>query len=156
MSTPEKDELDDRILRQFIKILDGSDPQGKIGVLGGSKPRSDGGPTNAEIGLKHEFGKEGMPTRSWLRVPLMDHLEEYLDRAGFNPEAVLKQVLADRSLRPLLEKIMVVCKRVVLDGFASCGFGKWPPSDMTHKKNHQTLVETGQLRNSVETEIKGG
>jgi hypothetical protein len=45
-------------------------------------------------------------------------------------------------------------EKIIQDGFTSCGFGKWKPSDMTHKKVAMTLVETQQLMESISSEVK--
>jgi phage gpG-like protein len=66
---------------------------------------------------------------------------------------VLNDVLKSGTFTPWLKKVAVLAEGIVADAFASGGFGKWPPSDMTHKKNHQTLVETQQLRNSITSEV---
>ena len=54
-------------------------PVVKVGILGKSKQRK-GVSTNYEIGLKHEFGKDGMPVRSFLRMPLNMYLNKYFGK----------------------------------------------------------------------------
>lgn len=156
------DDYDDTQLEKLIRLLDSAKiPKGRIGVLGGGsvragKPGEKVAHTNAEIGAKHEFGLDGMPVRSWLRVPLIDNWEKYLKDAGaFKVEAIRKVIKAG-TFRPWMEKVVIVGERVVADGFDSGGFGKWPPSDMRFKTNAQTLVETHQLRDSVASEVTGG
>ena len=152
------EDYNDDNLEKLIKALKPQTlPVGKIGVLGKKNQRSgEGESTNAEIGAKHELGLDGMPKRSWLRVPLIDNLEKYLKEAGaFSPQ-VVKQIIKLGSFKPFMEKAMIVCERIVADGFNSGGFGKWKPSDMTKKKVHLTLVETQQLRNSVTSEVQNG
>lgn len=125
----------------------------RVGILG-AKPREDGGPTNAQVGAAHEFGTTKLPVRSFLRVPLAEHLGEYLEAAGaVSPEA-FAQIIAAGSFVPWAKKVGIVAENVVADAFDTGGFGKWPPSDMTHKKVARTLVETAQLRNSITSEVK--
>lgn len=151
------DHYDDRGLAQLERALSGPRlPCGRLGVIGQKVYRKDAGPTNAEIGAKHELGLDGMPMRSWLRIPIIDELQKYLEKAGAFTKQSVKRVIKEGSIKPWLERVMITAERVVADGFGSGGFGKWKPSDMTHKKNHQTLVETQQLRNSVTSEVKGG
>lgn len=136
---------------------------GRIGVLGdknartpsqGSKNSGDV-PTNADIGFKHEYGI-GVTKRSWLRVPLAENLDKFLEANGGFNEDVMKRVIANKNIKPWMKLVMATAEEVVLTGFDTGGFGKWRPSNMAYKKNHQTLVETGQLRDAVSTEIQGG
>lgn len=144
-------------IEKLLKALkDQSPPTARVGVLGDSTNRDDGGPTNATIGTFHEFGTSEHPVRSFLRVPISEHLESEMQKSGaFTPEA-LKEVLRTGSLLPYVTKMAVVAEGIVLEAFDSGGYGKWPPSDMASKKNHQTLVETQQLRNSITSEVTAG
>lgn len=148
-------EFKDMGLKAFIRAFRGEVPQARVGILGENNHRKEEGPTNAEIGLKHEFGMDGLPVRSFLRVPLAEHLAKALDKAGGFDEETLRRVIATASARPLVEKIAIVAEGVVLEAFATTGYGKWKPSDMRFKKVHQTLVETQQLRNSITSEVVG-
>lgn len=139
-------------LDQLIKSLKGKMPVARVGVLG--KDSRGGKGSNAAIGMKHEFGLDGMPMRSFLRVPILDNLEKYLDKAGALDKDVLAAVVRTGTIIPWLQKIAVIGQTIVLDAFATTGFGKWKPSNMRYKKNHQTLVETQQLRNSIEWDVK--
>lgn len=151
----EKDQFDDRGLTQLLKAFKTSNlPEGKLGILGDGNARSGGESTNAEIGAKHELGLEGLPMRSFLRVPIIDLLESRLKESGAFKEQAMKRVLKEGSLKPWMEKVMIISESIVSDGFSSGGFGKWKPSNMTNKTNHQTLVETQQLRNSITSEVK--
>lgn len=145
-------ELDTKKLDQLIKAFKVI-PEGKIGVLGSKNGRKDDG-SNATIGAKHEFGQDGMPQRSFLRMPLTENLGEYLENSGTFNEEVLKQVIKEGSIVKWVKEIMIVCEHVVADAFETSGFGKWKLSNMKYKKNHQTLVETQQLRNSITSEVK--
>lgn len=150
-------ELNTAKLDKLMALLStGKVPTARVGILGAKNHRSKGeskSPTNAEIGAKHEFGLDGMPMRSFLRMPLTEFLGKYLEKAGAFTEAVLKDVMATASLTPWIKKIGIVGEQVVADAFQTGGFGKWKPSDMSRKRNHQTLVETQQLRNSITSEV---
>lgn len=161
---------DDALEKLMASLSDDKAPVGRIGVLGGHTIRTMSdvaafkklaglGPestTNAEIGAKHELGLDGMPERSWLRIPIIDNMQTYLNDAGAFTTKTAKKVIKSGSMRPWLESAMLVAENIVSDGFNSGGFGKWKPSNMTHKTNHQTLVETHQLRDSVTSEVKDG
>ena len=142
-------------LKTPIDLLKKDSPKARVGVLGEAKNRDDAdGPTNVQIGQKHEFGTDELPQRSFLRVPVTEKMQSYLDDAkGFDEDA-FKEVVKEKSLVPWIKKIGVIGETIVLDAFDSAGFGKWEPSNMKYKKNHETLVESQQLRNSIASDVK--
>lgn len=141
-------------LDKFIKALKMEPPEARVGILGSKAARSKGENNNATIGAAHEFGTETLPIRSFLRVPIAENLDKYLENSGAFDADALAQVMKQKSLIPWYKKMVVVAERIVLDGFDTAGFGKWKPSNMKDKKNHQTLVETKQLRDSITSEVK--
>lgn len=143
--------LDTKGLDKLIKALKNA-PVGRIGVLGKNDNRR-GSESNASIGAKHEFGSGSLPVRSFLRMPLTDYLPKYLEESGAFDKKALASVVEQGSLKPWVEKIMIVAEEVVLDAFDTGGFGTWQPSIMEHKVNQQTLIETGQLRDSITSEV---
>lgn len=144
----------DKGLENLIKALDDeTTPRAHVGILGDKTTRTDEGPNNASIGLKHEFGDQDNVRRSFLRVPITDNLQSYLDKAGAFDKDMFKKVLATGSFAEYVKKIGLIGVNIVLDAFDTGGFGKWKPSVMWMKKNHQTLVETQQLRNSIVSEV---
>lgn len=151
-------------LDKIMKALGGKPPKAKVGILGDKVTRGAGdndttkkqeGPTNAEIGAAHEFGTSKLPQRSFLRIPISENLAKRMDKAGLTDKDTLKQVVATGSVGPWLKKVAVLAESIVIDAFDSGGFGKWKPSNMDDKKNRQTLVETGQLRNSITSVVEG-
>lgn len=151
----EKTELKIEGLQKLLKALKGEIPGVRVGILGKHNHRSGkGNETNATIGAKHEYGADGMPQRSFLRIPIAEHLQAYLDKSNaFKPD-ILKRVVKEGNIIPWLEKIGITAEAVVSDAFDTGGFGKWTPSNMKYKKVHQTLVETKQLRESISSEVK--
>lgn len=148
-------EMSTKGLDQLLKALKRNLPTARVGILGDKNARSSGTATsNATVGAAHEFGTEKLPVRSFLRVPIAENLDKYLEKSGAFDPNVLKQVLRDGSILEWMRKVAITAEAVVADAFNSGGFGKWPISDMTHKKNHQTLVETQQLRNSITSEVR--
>lgn len=143
-----------RGLDKLLKALGTKPPKARIGILGNSAARSDGGPSNAQVGAWHEFGTSKLPVRSFLRVPITENLQKEMEKSGAFDKDALANVLATGSILPWLKKVMIMAEGIVADAFDSGGFGKWKPSDMTRKKNHQTLVETQQLRNAITSEVK--
>lgn len=147
--------VDTKKLDALIKALKESKARGRIGILGPSVRSVDGkAVNNAVIGAAHEFGTSKLPQRSFLRMPLADRLPQEVLKAGLLDKDVVTEVIKTKSVVPWLKKIMVLANSVVLEAFDTGGFGKWQPSNMKNKKNAQTLVETGQLRDSITTEVK--
>lgn len=144
-------------LDKLLKALKGKMPVVRVGILSGDAARAGtakGQSNNAEIGAFHEFGTSRHPVRSFLRMPLSTLLTKRLESSGLLNRDVLKEVMAQGSVIPWLKKVAIISEGIVADAFDSDGFGTWPPSDMSKKKNHQTLVETQQLRNSITSDIK--
>lgn len=149
-------EFDKRKLDQLIKALKGKLPVARVGVLAGKTQRQDGDLNNATIGAKHEFGdpSEDLPVRSFLRVPISEKMQKYLEKSGAFTEDALKKVIQDGSIYNYIQKFGIVGEAIVQDAFDSGGFGQWKPSIMKFKKTKQTLVETQQLRKSITSEVK--
>lgn len=146
-------EFDLKGLEQLIKALKGQVPYGRIGVLG-KKTNRQGETTNAQVGAAHEFGTTRLPQRSFLRIPLIEHLNKYLEKSGAFTDATMKKVIREGSLKPWMQLVMITAELVVADAFRTGGFGKWRRSNMAKKRVKQTLIETQQLRNSISSEVK--
>lgn len=157
---PEEDmQYDTKILDKLAKTFRGKLPSVKVGILGDTNNRTgeEHGPqleTNASIGAKHEFGEDGMPVRSFLRVPISDNLQKYLENSGAFDQALADKVAKEGGIWLWMEIVGKIAETIVADAFDSGGFGKWKPSNMKFKKVQQTLVETQQLRNSISSEVK--
>ncbi len=126
----------------------------RVGILGNHNARNDG-ETNATIGARHEFGTSSLPTRSFLRLPITLYLEKALAKSGAFTKDALKEVVEKGSIRPWLEKTVLVAEGLVLEAFATRGFSTWVESNMAGKTNQQTLIETGQLVNSISSDVVG-
>lgn len=149
-------------LDQLLKALKQRPPICRIGILGNSDSRSGKGKqkatTNSIVGAAHEFGAPGrnLPQRSFLRVPLADNLEKYLEQSGAFDKKVFDEVIAQGSVIPWLKKVAATAQAVVSDAFDTKGFGKWPPWKNPGYTNEggSLLVDTQQLRDSITTEVK--
>jgi hypothetical protein len=156
-------------LNNLIKSA-GSQYVVRVGILG-EKPRSaktseesdkqKDPPTNAEIGLAHEKGvkSRNLTRRSWLQVPLEDHLPAVFIKEG--PKAMTMMLLG-QSLQAY-EMLKEICEDIVQKGFDTSGYGKWKALELqtlyrkhprgfskwTKENNDQILVDTAQLRKSV-------
>jgi len=123
-------------------------PTIKVGVLG------DGNARNATIGAIHEFGGTKMPQRSFLRIPISEHLDARLQKAGLLDKKALAKIIRIGNMVEPAKKIGIIAEGIVIEAFETGGFGAWKPSDMKNKKVHMTLVETQQLRNSITSEVE--
>jgi hypothetical protein len=115
-------------------------------------------PSNADIGAVHEYGApaKGIPSRSWLRMPLTDHLQEEMERQGLLGEEELSQVIASGSIMPWLKKVEVAALRTVKMAFFTQGWGKWQKWKSGYTSNTgMILQDTKQLIEHVDTEIVG-
>lgn len=149
----DNDELNHKGLDRLIKAFSGDMPVAQVGILGNNSARKDGG-SNVEIGAKHELGLDGMPQRSWLRVPLMDHLLQFMEKGGAFTDDVLKAVIAEGSIVAWTRKVGITAEAVVAEGFATGGFGKWAAWRGGYKsRTGNILVDSQQLRNSVSSRV---
>ena len=144
---------DSTVLKGLVKAFSDRNSHAKVGVLGAKNARKQKGKTNAEIGVKHEFGLEGLPIRSFLRMPLTTKFEQYLKQSNLFRKEKFKKIVDDKSLEEYIRGLGVVGEKTVVGAFESGGFGQWQPSNMERKKVHKTLVESQQLRNSITSEV---
>lgn len=147
--------LKDKRLKDLIKAFK-NPPTARVGILGNKNARSSSGKkTNSEIGALHEFGTSEIPQRSFLRIPIIENLEKFLEKNGAFDRNLLAKVIEQKSLELYVHQIAVTAEEVVQEAFASGGFGKWP----AHKSGYQNntgmlLIDTTQLRNSITSEVK--
>lgn len=114
--------------------------------------------TNAQIGAIHEFGSPGdrIPERSFLRMPILSRLGEELKTVSDAEwKAVFWQGTADSRSGGLIAVLRIVGQaavHVVLDAFATGGFGRWAklsPKTIARKGSSEILIETTQLERSI-------
>lgn len=149
-------EINNKNLDKLIKLLKNNPPTVRVGIIGGTKnTRSEAeGQTNAEVGASHEFGTDKLPRRSFLRMPLTEKLNSYLEKSNAFDEKVMNDVIKDGSILGWMKKVAITAESVIQEAFNTGGFGKWKPSNMNLKETKQTLVETQQLRNNITSEVK--
>lgn len=141
-------------LEQIIKALKVNVPTAKVGVMGSKNVRNDG-TTNAQVGAAHEFGTATIPQRSFLRVPIADHLEKKLENSGAFDKETLALVVKQGDARPWMKKVAITAEAIVQEAFETGGFGKWPPwkDPNYHNDDNRLLVDTRQLRESISSEV---
>lgn len=147
-------------LDSLLKALKQKPVVAKVGVLGSKVSRRNDGSgqsnpqTNADIGARHEFGI-GVPQRSFLRVPISENLEKYMENTGTLDKETLKDVIKSGSVLSWVKTVAALATVIVGDAFNSGGFGKWPPWAPGYENNTgDILVDTQQLRDSITWEIK--
>lgn len=155
-------------LDRVIRSLKGTLPSVKVGILGDTNSRSSqvqgmdskftkvvNSVTNAEVGAAHEFGTSKLPKRSFLRMPLLEKLDTYLENSKAFDADVLKKVVTDASIIWWMKKVAITCEVVIADAFDTAGFGKWKPWKRGRTNNSgKILVDTTQLRDSITSEVK--
>ena len=187
-----KTRINFKALDEWMKALDRKISI-KVGIIGkeATQKHPDSDLTNAELGAIHEFGatitvsekmrnylhsqglhlkKDTMtvviPTRSFLRVPLMSpegkkelkrvveyQLKGELKAADFSKDTANK--ILDDTVYLLAETAYLR----VLQAFETGGFGKWAPiSEFTAQRRYNSgnppLTDTGDLRRRLDYEIK--
>ena len=139
--------------------------------------------TNADLGAIHEYGattEDGVviTTRSFLRMPLLssEGRRAIIKEVIKNNEGVAELVKkptgdeADTAYREAVKKIVnpeTIANQIALaavsrvqEAFKTDGFGNWKPTtEASRKQRHgspdnPTLVDTGQLRDSISFEVK--
>lgn len=138
-------------LDNVIKAL-GIKQHVRVGIFG--SPRSGAGINNASVGLKHELGSlsENIPPRSFIRMPLTEKGNAIFKR--LNPQEVERGLVNGKLF---LEKIGVIAEEYIQQAFDTGGFGKWAPvkeSTSAKKGSSSILIDTGQLRRSITSEVK--
>lgn len=148
MSEENETTLNMKKLNDLVAMLAKSDHVIRVGVLGKGNGR------NAEIGAAHEYGTSKLPQRSFLRMPMSEHLYEYVARSSLNSVVMLDSLIEKQDFMPWFKQLSKIAERVVLDGFDSGGFGKWAPHSAGYTNNTgNILVDTAQLRNSITSEV---
>lgn len=142
-------------LHQFIAGLEGTKKMVvKVGIMGQKVARGDG-PTNADIGAKHEYGSfsEHIPMRSFLRMPLHQKGEEIIaDTARHSKEAMVAG-----NIKQVLVNLGVACETVIGKAFATGGFGQWKPLApfTVEQKGHSLiLIESRQLERAITSKVE--
>lgn len=179
MNTVNKDVRGLRELRESLRAARSNRAQ--VGIFGDKAQRldSDWNKTdlnNPTIGLIQEFGVTGgfvnhksrdkyrefesnaptmkIPARSFLRVPLQDHLFTEVKKIGF---LVWREMIVKRSVVHALDALGITAFNIVQRAFATAGFGKWAPnapSTIAKKGSSKPLIDTAELRQSIHWRVK--
>ena len=108
-----------------------------------NKPYPNSKVTTAQVGAYHEFGTETLPPRVWLRIfNLLDAEREELKKQ------IALALSGNDDLEKALDEIGAYMKDRIKDRILSNEVT--PPSE---NKTGITLVDTGQLVNSIDYEV---
>ena len=122
----------------------------------GGKVYGDG-MTILRIGAIHEYGvpHRGIPQRSFLRAPFRIKRKELNEATAKQFEAVLT---GKRDVDVGLGRVGIVAADISKGAFTSLGYGEWTPiTDETKRRkgSSQTLIDTGVLRSSISSVVRG-
>lgn len=154
--TYDEDEVQIKGLNQLLKALKAKPPSIRVGIMG-SKNQREGSGSNATIGASHELGLGGHPIRSFLRVPITEHLESRMRGSDMLSEETLKEVIRQGTVLPWSQQVAVLAEGIVADAFATGGFGAWAPWKNPNYTNNtgDILKDTQQLSESITSEVRG-
>lgn len=136
--------------------------QAQVGLLGETAQRpqefgEDQPLTNPEIGIRHEFGSpgEGIPQRSFLRMPLFSKLPAAIEKLGRD---AWRKAIFEQGIVMALAQLAVLGEGVVMDAFATGGFGTWKPLSprtiiFRRNKSNTILVDTAEMRQAVTSRV---
>jgi hypothetical protein len=136
--------------------LNAGETAGFVGFLrssGEHKGDSKEPTTVAQVAAWNEFGTSRIPERSFMRSTLAEHSKEI--------KRLIKKVTGasvDGSMTKA-KAIGIVCQKIA-DGIVAKITSNIPPPNapetIDRKKSSSTLIDTGQLRNSVDWEVVKG
>ena len=159
----EQDSIDLEGLDKLLKAITTKElPYAKIGVLGGGSEarkadeKKKSTINNAELAAVHEYGApdRGIPSRSFLRMPLTDHLPQKLEQGGLFSEDEAKEVLKLGTLTPWMRRVAALAVGTCKEAMTNNGWGKWPAWKPGYtNETGQMLNATGQLKDSIDMEV---
>ncbi len=165
-----------------LQKLDDSKYHVQVGIFGEKTVRKNSsGLTNAEVGFIHEMGSptRGIPRRSFLLDTFTLHGRE-LEKAI---APIVDTLFKKGKIEEYLKQVSLAATNLVDEAFATGGWGAWPPdayatvlrklrstgmsllrrrmaamkgSVGAHKGIDQTLIDTGQLAQSISARVTRG
>ena len=154
--------INDEILDNIRDVLQ-SNEYVKIGVLG---KKIDPG-TSVDIAATHEFGKDRVPQRSFLRLTANTAHDKFQSFVDSSAMGIFKGIIENRWSN-ILDLFGAKWVEFVHDTFEAQGYGQWPPlsiitllrrknpNKLSLKKLREStkmLQDTGALLRSVTHEV---
>lgn len=129
----------------------------RVGILGEKASRSDtdSGLNNAEIGFIQMFGSvtNNIPPRDFLMLPLQHEKKEFV-KAVSGP--TIQAALAGKNYKKIFQLLGLKAEEFIQRAFETGGFGQWPansPRTIAAKGSARPLIDTGQLRRAITSEV---
>lgn len=157
--------FDGKRLKTLVGYLTKGLPKVKVGIIGSKaqvKRAADSGSviTNAKIGFIHEFGRlQGeprIPARSFLRMPLELYLDDFLKKNKHLTREAFEKSIKSGKADLLAKKLGIIAEQCIQVAFETEGFGNWEankPSTVARKGSDKPLIDTGELRRSISSEV---
>lgn len=129
----------------------------KVGLLASTSSRvparPDDIPHNPSVGAMHEFGL-GTPRRSFIQMPLTQHLDETVQKDDTN----WIEMLMKRGPKIALKRLGKLGEETIDNAFKTAGWGQWPPlAPITRfrkiRNKNRVLIETQQMRRAITSEV---
>lgn len=148
-------------LKTLLGYLTNGLPKVKVGIIGSKAAvkRKDE-LTNAQIGFIQEFGKmtgkPRIPARSFIDMPLKLHLKEYMEKSETFSKKAFEKAIKDGKAEEFAKKVGVQAEGVIQEAFETSGWGQWEqnrPSTIKRKGSDKPLIDTGELRRSISSEV---
>lgn len=112
----------------------------------------DVGLTNADIGAIHEFGSGNIPRRSFLKMPLENHIGKWI-RANKDR---YYEMMTKGNVKKFYEAMGFEAEKIINEAFVTSGYGTWAPNaprTIEKKGSSMPLIDTGQLRASISSKV---
>lgn len=155
-------EIDIEHLTRIEKAL-GAKLAARVGILGSKTARSKSAegksqPTNAFIGLVHEKGSysQHIPRRSFLEATFEHKGKRLLRIKGSLWQWFIKGDQSVGRLKKIYASLGQMGEVMVQEAFETGGFGAWPPdapATIKRKKSSAILIDTGQLRRAITSDV---
>lgn len=149
MSTPDLSSL----LRLQQAIAEAAAKFVVVGVPENKSSRNDGELGNADIAFIHEMGDPArdLPERSFLRSTMAERRQAYQELAA----KVMRKVLAgDMTVEHALELIGLAAAGDVQETIEQGEFAPLAPETIRRKGSSKPLIDKGQLRQSITSEVR--
>ena len=140
-----------RLRRELRKSL--RHPHVAVGIFGekGSEPHQDSNFTNAQVGSVHEFGLGNVPERSFIRGTI-DQKGRKITRVA---KALATQVLQGQvSTKIALDILGQFVKGEIQKRIARGIPPPLKPATIARKGSSKPLIDKGQLRASIDHEVR--
>ena len=129
----------------------------KVGILADKVTRLEPENDNVTLGLIHEFGSptQKIPARSFLRMPIITKAKQITKMMSKNKELYEKEISKGNILK-IFQDLGIYCEQIIQNAFETKGFGTWRDKKIVKDGKDMPLIDTGQLRRSITSEVHKG